>query len=166
MEYLKSQLENVVSMQPKPVSLYDSVFNFIYDNWNSIMIVVIGFFLITVYTVYNQIVLNHKETESVTLKIRKELISQGANLQEGMTSMKSFCENAKSTDELDKKCNKLVGDVCKMTDCCVYAYENNNKKNMCVAGDSSGPTFSTMPDGNELNYDYYYYKNKCYGNCK
>ena len=34
----------------------------------------------------------------------------------------------------------------------------------CVGGNRHGPTYLTQ-DGDKVDYNYYYYKNKCYGKC-
>ena len=67
-----------------------------------------------------------------------------------------FCKNAAPED-----CTKLSDQGCTETDCCVFVTDNS-EKSQCVKGDVSGPTFDRYSD----NMDYYYYKNKCYGNCK
>ena len=61
--------------------------------------------------------------------------------------------------KLDKWCQELSSRSCKVTSCCVLL----NGKN-CVAGDINGPTFRNR-NGKNINYDYYYYKDKCMGTC-
>jgi hypothetical protein len=63
-------------------------------------------------------------------------------------------------ETLTKKCEELSGENCKLTDCCVLL--NGTK---CVAGLLSGPIFLTE-NGKEVDVNYYYYKEKCYGNCE
>ena len=63
-------------------------------------------------------------------------------------------------ETLTKKCEELSGENCKLTDCCVLL--NGTK---CVAGSLSGPIFLTE-NGVEVDQNYYYYKDKCYGNCE
>jgi hypothetical protein len=60
---------------------------------------------------------------------------------------------------INEKCSKLTEDNCKIPSCCVLL--NGNK---CAGGNAYGPTFLTE-DGNQIDYNFYYYKGKCYGNC-
>jgi len=64
-------------------------------------------------------------------------------------------------NKLENACNNLDNNSCKMSGCCVSLGGTK-----CVAGNEQGPTMKY----NYSNYlvkdrDYYYYKNKCYGNC-
>ena len=74
---------------------------------------------------------------------------------------RDFCKSfLGSSDKLQTQCNQLTKDNCKNSPCCVFM---DGRK--CVAGDAKGPTFQTTPTGSKINMDYYYYQNKCYGNC-
>jgi hypothetical protein len=74
---------------------------------------------------------------------------------------RDFCKSfLGSSDKLQTQCNQLTKDNCKNSPCCVFV---DGRK--CVAGDAKGPTFQTTPNGSKINMDYYYYQNKCYGNC-
>lgn len=73
-----------------------------------------------------------------------------------------FCESyLGKTSELEKACNELTEPRCSETSCCVYTSSSK-----CSAGSADGPTYKSDLDGNQLENDYYYYKNKCYGNCR
>ena len=73
----------------------------------------------------------------------------------------SFCKSHEgASDTLEKSCNNLTNNNCNSVSCCISL--NGSK---CVAGKQNGPTFQTDPSGNKINFDYYYYQNKCYGNC-
>jgi len=66
-----------------------------------------------------------------------------------------------STMERDAKCNALDKHACMASGCCVLL---GGEK--CVTGDQTGPTNkSNYSDQTIINRDYYYYRNKCYGNC-
>lgn len=74
-----------------------------------------------------------------------------------------FCEqNKHSQMEIEKQCSKLGTHHCASTNCCVLLGNST-----CVAGNEQGPSYQdhyrnpAIPDR-----DYYYYKGKCYGNCK
>lgn len=77
-----------------------------------------------------------------------------------------FCEDMKGkTHELETHCNSFTEQSCKFSSCCVYASIDGSEK--CMAGDSAGPTYGRNDDGTMKNIEYYYYKNKCYGDkCK
>jgi hypothetical protein len=62
---------------------------------------------------------------------------------------------------LEEACQKLNGNVCASTSCCVLLGGSK-----CVSGDQRGPTVkSNYSDIFVVNRDYYYYQGKCYGNC-
>jgi hypothetical protein len=74
----------------------------------------------------------------------------------------NICEKHKGeTHNLEEKCNKLPNSACKSSDCCVLTFSNNETK--CVSGNKYGPTYLSDENDVDLNVDYYYYKNKCYG---
>jgi cytoskeletal protein RodZ len=72
-----------------------------------------------------------------------------------MSSVDDFCKS--NSASLKESCAKLTKKNCNSTSCCVML----NGKN-CVAGNQNGPTFKT-DSGEDINIDYYYYQNKCYG---
>ena len=76
----------------------------------------------------------------------------------GLTGNIAFCDYHKGVS-LEMACNKLTNDNCNSTNCCVLTNENK-----CKAGNKLGPIFNTDKNGQTINIDYYYYRNKCYGN--
>ena len=79
-----------------------------------------------------------------------------------MDKYEDFCKlHDGKSNELEGACNKLTEDNCNKVSCCVYA--NGNK---CVAGSQNGATYKTDANNETINVDYYYYKNKCFGNCE
>lgn len=74
-----------------------------------------------------------------------------------------FCEqNKHSALEIEKKCSTLGKDVCASTNCCVLLGNET-----CVSGNERGPSYQDHYRNPMIpNRDYYYYKGKCYGNCK
>uniref|UniRef100_A0A6C0DBZ9 Uncharacterized protein n=1 Tax=viral metagenome TaxID=1070528 RepID=A0A6C0DBZ9_9ZZZZ len=63
---------------------------------------------------------------------------------------------------LEEACQKLNGNVCASTSCCVLLGGSK-----CVSGDERGPSVkSNYSDIFVPNRDYYYYQGKCYGNCQ
>jgi len=66
----------------------------------------------------------------------------------------SFCEcSASNPEQMQEQCSNLTEYNCKRVGCCVFTSANK-----CVAGNQNGPSNAILP------VDYYYYKNKCYGN--
>jgi hypothetical protein len=62
---------------------------------------------------------------------------------------------------LEEACQKLNGNVCASTSCCVLLGGSK-----CVSGNQRGPKIkSNYSDIFVPNRDYYYYQGKCYGNC-
>ena len=78
------------------------------------------------------------------------------NTSINLNPVSDFCKS--SSDSLKESCTKLTKKNCNATSCCIVL--NGGK---CVAGNQSGPTFKT-DSGEDINVDYYYYQNKCYGN--
>lgn len=74
-----------------------------------------------------------------------------------------FCEqNKHSIVNIEKKCSKLDKQLCASTNCCVLLGTNT-----CVAGNERGPSYQDHYRNPLIkDRDYYYYKGKCYGNCK
>ena len=79
-----------------------------------------------------------------------------SNTSINLNPISDFCKSSSSS--LKESCGKLTKNNCNATTCCVML---NGKK--CVAGNQDGPTFKTE-SGEDINIDYYYYQNKCYGN--
>jgi len=77
------------------------------------------------------------------------------NTSINLNPITDFCKS--SSDSLKESCTKLTKKNCNETTCCIVL---NGKK--CVAGNQDGPTFKT-DSGEDINIDYYYYQNKCYG---
>lgn len=76
-----------------------------------------------------------------------------------------FCETLKGDSEaIEKKCLEQSEDGCKVRSCCILAFNKQNTKGQCLAGSRTGPTYHTDENGQNKNVDYYYYRNKCYGN--
>ncbi len=65
--------------------------------------------------------------------------------------------NAGDYQTIDAKCKELSNENCHLPACCILL--NGTK---CVAGDIRGPNYLT-DQGNEIDYSYYLYRNKCYG---
>jgi hypothetical protein len=117
---------------------------------------IIIFGIITIFSIYDIKLAN-------PVQVKREL-KEVVTIESMITdNSESFCknhDNLPSSNTLNKSCSNLTNTNCKKASCCVLL---NGEK--CLAGDISGPTFKTNTDGTNINVDFYYYKNKCYGNC-
>jgi len=120
-----------------------------------IFILFLLFLLFSLFSIYQNSPKNHTVKEIV--------IENMSNLDASLSNNKydNFCEiHEGSSKKLEESCNNLTRDNCNKVSCCVYI--NSNK---CVAGSKNGPTYRTEKNGDKINVDYYYYKNKCFGTC-
>ena len=65
--------------------------------------------------------------------------------------------------ELETACGKLSKHSCTATSCCVWAKMNSAES--CMSGNRHGPIFKHGTSGAPKTLDYYYFENKCTGNC-
>lgn len=65
--------------------------------------------------------------------------------------------------ELETACGNLSKHSCTATSCCVWS--SMDSKESCVSGNQHGPIFKTRTNGLPKTLDYYYFENKCSGNC-
>lgn len=65
--------------------------------------------------------------------------------------------------ELETECAKLSKHSCTATSCCVWA--SMDSKESCMSGNKHGPIFKHGSKESPKTLDYYYFENKCKGNC-
>lgn len=65
--------------------------------------------------------------------------------------------------ELETSCSQLSKNSCMATSCCVWASMNSNES--CMSGNRHGPIFKHGTSASPKTLDYYYFENKCSGNC-
>ena len=65
--------------------------------------------------------------------------------------------------ELETECGKLSKHSCTATSCCVWASMNSVES--CMSGNRHGPIFKHGTASAPKTLDYYYFENKCSGNC-
>ena len=65
--------------------------------------------------------------------------------------------------ELETACGKMSKHSCTATSCCVWS--SMDSKESCVSGNQHGPIFKNHTNGAPKTLDYYYFENKCSGNC-
>jgi len=136
---------------PPPKALED-LGKFLLDNANSVLLVI--------FFIFGVIVIAALYDWNFDPPVEKEV--NEVVTYEGMSNkdIGNMCSSSNSKNEIESNCNKLTETNCKSVGCCVYL---NNEK--CVSGNQNGPQFSTDSNGNNINVDNYYYKNKCYGKC-
>ena len=75
-----------------------------------------------------------------------------------------FCKShLGNPSELETECQKLSKHSCTATSCCVWASMNSTES--CVSGNQHGPIFKNGTVDSPKTLDYYYFENKCNGNC-
>jgi hypothetical protein len=65
--------------------------------------------------------------------------------------------------ELETACSNLSKNSCTATSCCVWASMNSVES--CMSGNQHGPIFKHGTASAPKTLDYYYFENKCNGNC-
>ncbi|MAR50976.1 MAG: hypothetical protein CML42_07610 [Rhodobacteraceae bacterium] len=141
-----------------------NVYEYIKNNFGSIMLVVIGFFLVMAYTSINNINFEKNEKELDKKFIIETFLENNKN----MNSKSSLGEKSKmlktkqkitnsncsgKLDVIDSTCKKHKYKLsCTSYDCCNWGKRDN--KLQCVGGGKDGPTFGSKK------FDYYYYKDK------
>jgi archaellum component FlaF (FlaF/FlaG flagellin family) len=129
---------------------------------SNVLHIFIGVIFIFALIIFMDIInfnLNTEETNKKVVQIVNIEALQNnndTNTTINLNPVSDFCKS--SSDSLKTSCSKLTKKNCNTTTCCVML---NGEK--CVAGNQDGPTFKTE-SGEDINIDYYYYQNKCYGN--
>jgi hypothetical protein len=141
--------------------------NFIKINKNfiNIFIVIVIIFIILLFNIFFSKTIietlknshkSHKKSNKTEDKPPdKKPYKKPPDMSIDMSISTDFCKS--NLGSLKESCSKLTNNNCNMTSCCVVV---NGKK--CAAGSKNGPTYKTE-SGKNLNSDYYYYQNKCYG---
>ena len=107
-----------------------------------------------------------KDTQTVIVETFDNADQSSANETDSLDAKlkAGFCKtNLGKPAELETECAKLSRRACTATSCCVWA--NMDAKESCVSGNEHGPIFKTGTDGSPKTLDYYYFENKCSGNC-
>ena len=146
------------------------VFQFMYDNYLTIVILIVFTFLFLIISQskwnFNPDIPPPKLIKEVTIETMSNIDTMtNIDTMENQTydntndylkinPADSFCESfLEDASNLELSCNRLTKDTCMKTSCCVYT--NNDT---CVAGSKHGPTFKTDKQGTQIPYDYYYHK--------
>ena len=137
------------------------------NDYLDIIFVILSIFIILIFIRINNINFNKYTSPPKLIQEITVETMQNANIlldadKLNINPSSGFCESyLENTSQLESACNKLTKTRCLETDCCVYTSSLK-----CSAGSSNGATYKTDTNGEPIINDYYYYKNKCYGNCK
>ena len=105
---------------------------------------------------------NSQKTRTVVVETFDNMDSSSDSLD---TLLKNgFCKSHLGKPaELETECGKLSKHSCTATSCCAWARMDSVES--CVSGNQHGPIFKNGSDGAPKTLDYYYFENKCHGNC-
>jgi hypothetical protein len=164
------------------VDFVKGAIKFIKKRHLDIMLIVLAMLLLLVFVVLHNIDFSPNSDSERILK--KQIVIEGLDVKgidkdekgdkeknDLMKKVKGgFCAKYMGkTHELEPMCNELSDTHCKSSACCVLLKSgggvdaNANASSKCVAGDKHGPTYHNDDNGMDMNFDYYYYQNKCYG---
>lgn len=119
-------------------------------------IFIIFFIIFSVIVLIKTTGLNFNEKKSQKVLLNSGIIE---GLEPNILSGNdAFCEVNKGFAQ-ETSCSNLTKHNCNSTSCCVWTSDNK-----CKAGTEKGPTFNTDSKGKTKPLDYYYFRNKCYGN--
>ena len=147
----------------------DNSIRFITKNLDDILLVALGLFIFVIIKYQFDPNPNPQDKNNETKKVKQEIIIEALTQKEKINNILNdttadFCETLKGeSHSIEKRCKMQRPNVCKTLDCCVLAMKKGERRGKCLAGSKVGPTYHTDKNGNDLNFDYYYYQNKCYG---
>ena len=135
---------------------------FIYTNWYDIVLVVLFLIVGLIYVTVNNIqLLPTDDPDAAEKKTAAEFVIETFNIRDELDFNVDPCMgNTGDLAKHKKYCSSLTEGNCKLSNCCVFAFNKQNGKEntdgKCVAGDEAGP----IVKNDSANMDYYYYKNK------
>jgi len=122
-------------------------------------LIILLIFFLGMYWLYKTYKLNEGMLFSATLKKNAMIVNDNCSDASMLKSdyRDNMCETyAGDYTLINEKCNALNNELCNLTDCCVAL---NGQK--CVAGNRTGPIFSTKK-GENIKFTYYTYQNQRY----
>jgi hypothetical protein len=136
---------------------FSDIVQFLKTNFLNILIVVFMFFTFLTFIQLMHLNFNTTQTDS---KVAEDVVLETIKNM-NMTPSDAFCQSyLGKSNLLEEGCSRLNKNQCLQTNCCIYT-----DLFKCSAGTVEGPTYKTNVDGEFISNDYYYYRNKCYGNC-
>ena len=147
---------------------------FIKLHLHDILLMSLGILIFVILKTKHLINIGHDNVNVGGKTIKREIIIENMDVKEkekekehnkivgNMTA--DFCKTLQGkSHEIEKECEKQTDGACKVRSCCVLTKKKGDTNVKCLAGSKVGPTYHTDDNGNDINFDYYYYQNKCYG---
>ena len=139
--------------------MLDDIIKYIKANYNNITVIIIALLICILVVLFNDYRIDERYKKQQLKSTYVEGMLQSTMVDIMATPDIAFCNKYKGNpNELNTMCGKLTDSNCKNSGCCGLV--NDTK---CVAGNESGPIYKTGENGQPMNLDMYYYKNKCYG---
>lgn len=147
------------------INVIDEAYHFIINNLDNIILVFLFMLIGFIYAVLNNITFNNNKSDTKkTTKIITYETFENANTDKTDVPNSDKCTTLHGkSHELEEYCASLHPKLCKQKSCCILGKEVGVENTKCVAGSNTGPTYHTDDDGIDINFDYYYYQGKCYG---
>ena len=133
------------------------VTEFLKTYWPSIMSVVVAF--LTLIIVFQIVGMNFTPVEDK--HIEKVVTIESFDTEPSQEAIEKT--NRGDLAKLHKICGDFSKRACKSASYCVLLGGKETEPR-CVGGGRAGPTYHTA-DGKDIDYDYFYHKGSCYGNC-
>lgn len=141
----------------------ESLLDILITKWYDVLLVVLILLVGTAYVTLNNIDTNPpNESEK---QVTREFTIEGFDGSNDESELDVDPCNYHDNDlgKVESYCRSLTEGNCKLSNCCVYTFNSEDESDgKCVAGDKDGATFKEDDNGDDLNFDYYYYKNKKY----
>ena len=108
--------------------------------------------------------LNRKKSQTVIVEPFDNSANDNSANDLNASLQAGFCKtHLGKPAELETACGNMSKQSCTATSCCVWA--KMDSKESCVSGNQYGPIFKNHKNGAPKTLDYYYFENKCSGNC-
>jgi len=121
-------------------------------------IFIIVFLIFSLIIFINSVGLN-LNIEDTPKELLKVITIEGLDNNVITNSNDAFCESHRSSSGLlNTACSKMTRNNCNSTSCCVWTSDQK-----CLAGNQNGPTFNSDSNGKTKKINYFYFKDKCYG---
>ena len=136
------------------INIIDEASKFIITNFDNIVLVFLFMVIGLIYVVMNNVSFHEEERNKKTTTIVTYETFEN----------KDTCETLEGQgNKIEEYCATLHPKLCKHKSCCILGKMDDSETMKCVSGSKMGPTYHTMDDGTDINFDYYYYQGKCYG---
>ena len=152
-------------------SIIDESYKFIMNNLDNIILAFLFILIGFIYAVLHNI--SFKNNDKSFSKTKKVIIYETFDVNDKLRddNIEVNIDNCNTlhgeSHKIEEYCQSLHPKLCKHKKCCILGKESDTGNMKCVAGSRIGPTYHTMDDGSNINFDFFYYQGKCYGKkCK